>query len=248
VEKLDLARLASSQRWLVETAALVMIFNQVSHRVMFASCFTDNQFLETSKIHEVEVRLGRETVILVDTPGFSDTNKTDTEVLDQIATWMAETYSEGQLLSGIVYLHPINQNRMDGPSVQNIRLFRKLCGSRSMRNVILATTMWTTHNQGTPADFEKRERQLKDKYWKDMIDADSKVYRYADTKASAELIVSKLLGNTPEKLDIQVELVDERRSLVDTGAGACVNADLEKLQASHVKEIQAIKEELQEGK
>ncbi|KAG9584584.1 hypothetical protein KCU97_g10078, partial [Aureobasidium melanogenum] len=78
---------------------------------------------KTSEIHEVELRLGRETVILVDTPGFSDTNKTDTEVLNQIATWMAETYSEGQLLSGIVYLHPINQNRMDGPSMQNIKLF-----------------------------------------------------------------------------------------------------------------------------
>lgn len=225
-----------------------MIFNQVSHRVMFASCFTDNQSLETSKIHEVEVRLGRETVILVDTPGFSDTNMTDTQVLEKIANWMKDTYREGQLLSGIVYLHPINQNRMDGPSMQNIKLFRKLCGLRSMRNVILATTMWTTHNQRTPTEFEERERDLKDNYWKDMIDADSRVFRHANTKDSAEMIVSELLGNTPEKLAIQVELVDERRDLGDTGAGSCVNADLEKLQASHQKEILAIKEELQEGK
>lgn len=215
---------------------------------MFASCFTDNQFLETSKIHEVEVRLGRETVILVDTPGFSDTNMTDTQVLEKIANWMKDTYSEGQLLSGIVYLHPINQNRMDGPSMQNIKLFRKLCGLRSMRNVILATTMWTTHNQRSPTEFEERERDLKDNYWKDMIDADSRVFRHANTKDSAEMIVSQLLGNNPEKLAIQVELVDERRNLVDTGAGSCVNADLEKLQASHQKEILAIKEELQEGK
>ncbi|KAG9680225.1 hypothetical protein KCU87_g411, partial [Aureobasidium melanogenum] len=215
--------------------------------VMFASCFTDNQFLETSKIHEVEVRLGRETVILVDTPGFSDTNMTDTQVLEKIANWMKDTYSEGQLLSGIVYLHPINQNRMDGPSMQNIKLFRKLCGLRSMRNVILATTMWTTHNQRSPTEFEERERDLKDNYWKDMIDADSRVFRHANTKDSAEMIVSQLLGNNPEKLAIQVELVDERRNLVDTGAGSCVNADLEKLQASHQKEILAIKEELQEG-
>ncbi|KAG9843310.1 hypothetical protein KCU98_g7860, partial [Aureobasidium melanogenum] len=203
---------------------------------------------KTSKIHEVEVRLGRETVILVDTPGFSDTNMTDTQVLEKIANWMKDTYSEGQLLSGIVYLHPINQNRMDGPSMQNIKLFRKLCGLRSMRNVILATTMWTTHNQRTPAEFEERERDLKDNYWKDMIDADSRVFRHANTKDSAEMIVSELLGNTPEKLAIQVELVDERRDLGDTGAGSCVNADLEKLQASHQKEILAIKEELQEGK
>ncbi|KAG9735595.1 hypothetical protein KCU73_g10468, partial [Aureobasidium melanogenum] len=133
---------------------------------------------KTSKIHEVEVRLGRETVILVDTPGFSDTNMTDTQVLEKIANWMKDTYSEGQLLSGIVYLHPINQNRMDGPSMQNIKLFRKLCGLRK---------------------FEERERDLKDNYWKDMIDADSRVFRHANTKDSAEMIVSQLLASQRER-------------------------------------------------
>ena len=38
-------------------------------------------------------------------PGFNDTSKSDTEILQDISQWLRETYEEDNKLSGIVYLH-----------------------------------------------------------------------------------------------------------------------------------------------
>lgn len=47
-------------------------------------------------------------VHLIDTPGFDDTNKKDVEVLRDIAGWLGVTYKKKILLSGLIYLHPID--------------------------------------------------------------------------------------------------------------------------------------------
>lgn len=203
---------------------------------------------ETSEIREESFEFdsstGSHVVTLIDTPGFADTEMSDSDVLGEIAAWMERSYRDDTLLSGIIYLHPISHNRMDGPSTQNIRMFRKLCGEKSMRNVILATSMW--HDDEPTAQFEDREQALKDDFWKEMIEKGSKVFRYTNTKSSAGAMVAELIGNKPVKLDIQVELVDKNMELVDTGAGACVNADLEKLKAKHEEELSFIREDMED--
>lgn len=221
-----------------------MDFTHVSTYPIQSLLHADQYDEDTSSIHEESFKFGSDTVTLVDTPGFADTDTSDTDILAMIATWMEESYKDETLLSGIIYLHPINHNRMDGPSTQNIRMFRKLCGERSMRNVILATTMW--HDEEPSVRLEEREQGLKDDFWKDMINSGSKVFRYTNTKRSAASIIPELVGNEPEKLDIQVELVEEGKDLVDTGAGACVNADLEKIKAKHEQELSFIQEEMED--
>lgn len=63
--------------------------NQVS-----GSCLETGDDLEscTSKVQESEeFILDEKRIMLIDTPGFDDTHKTDTEVLKSIAAFLGET-------------------------------------------------------------------------------------------------------------------------------------------------------------
>lgn len=81
------------------------------------------------------------TVHLIDTPGFDDTRKSDTDVLKDIAGWLLVAYRDNIRLSGMVYLHSISETRMKGSHMTNLRMFQKLAGLKNMGHVILTTTM-----------------------------------------------------------------------------------------------------------
>lgn len=90
---------------------------------------------------------------LIDTPGFDDTNRSDTVVLGDIAFWLANAYSRNMQLAGIIYLHRITDVRMQGSALRNLRMFKELCGRDELRAVILATTHWT-HGEGNSVPEE----------------------------------------------------------------------------------------------
>ena len=85
------------------------------------------------------------TVHLIDTPGFDDTRKSDTDVLKDIAGWLLVAYRDNIRLSGMVYLHSISETRMKGSHMTNLRMFQKLAGLENMGHVILTTTMCVIH-------------------------------------------------------------------------------------------------------
>ncbi|PWW73564.1 hypothetical protein C7212DRAFT_217455, partial [Tuber magnatum] len=65
-------------------------------------------------------------VSLVDTPGFENAIRSDTENLREVASWTSVTYGEKRLLSGIIYLiylHPITHSHMEGSALKNLRMF-----------------------------------------------------------------------------------------------------------------------------
>ncbi|KAH9436696.1 hypothetical protein MCOR02_000365 [Pyricularia oryzae] len=83
-----------------------------------------------------------QTVFLIDTPGFDDTNRSDSDVLREIASWLTNSFRNKILLHGIIYLHRISDPRMQGSARKNLMMFKKLCGDDALKKVILATTMW----------------------------------------------------------------------------------------------------------
>jgi len=175
----------------------------------------------------VRCMIGNEDVMLVDTPGFSDTNISDTEILKRIANWMRDMYDDGVLLSGIVYLHRIIDTRMEGPSLKNLRMMKKLCGTNSLRNVVLATTMW---ERVTEEEGSRREAELAQLFWKDMIDCGSTIARIATQSVDdATALVRSMLKNKPTSTQLQDEL-QNGKSLIQTAAGMEIREEIANLE------------------
>ncbi|KAK8026501.1 hypothetical protein PG991_003557 [Apiospora marii] len=177
-------------------------------------------------------RPGQGSVHIVDTPGFDDTYTADAEVLRDIAAFMTKTYQSSVKLAGIIYLHRITDNRVSGSALRNLRMFKELCGQDVYKHVILATSMWNKLLEADKETAVGRERELR---W------------YADDKTSADDIIDALLAarNSDDNMTLQIqrELVDERKDLVTTSAGKEVNKDLAELQKRFDREMQRIIEE-----
>ncbi|KAF4565344.1 hypothetical protein EYR36_001914 [Pleurotus pulmonarius] len=154
-------------------------------------------------------------VVLVDTPGFDDTVRTDTDILSAIANWLSTTYRDKITLSGILYLHRISDNRMAGTPIKNLNMFKQLCGQDALDNVILMSTMWTEVAEDVG---EGRELELQRNYWKPMIVAGSRTTRFDGSHQRAWEIIDAL-GPGSKPLLIQTEMVDEGKTLPETSAG-----------------------------
>ncbi|KAG9225349.1 hypothetical protein CCMSSC00406_0006264 [Pleurotus cornucopiae] len=180
----------------------------------------------TSKVQPIRITTGTHNVILVDTPGFDDTNMSDTRVLGMIADWLLETYNNQVKLAGIIYMHRISDNRMAGTPLKNLKMFAQLCGTAAADRVILVTTMWGRVKQDVGA---KREDELKSKFWKDMIDKKAKVARFEASFDSAWAIIGRVYEPLErEAVLLQEELADLQKKLSETGAGKTLYNTLQK--------------------
>ncbi|CAE6352818.1 unnamed protein product [Rhizoctonia solani] len=164
------------------------------------------------------------SVVLLDTPGFDDEEISDVGTLKQIAGYLSSNYGQGQILSGIIYLHRITDNRMGGANARTFNLFRKMCGTETLRNVIIATNMWSN----PPTDVqEMREQQLQNNFFREALDGGARMFRRdAQGRESAHRILRQLVGQAPLPLRIDVETVVEKKALHETDAGKAVEVRL----------------------
>ncbi|KAG5220558.1 Lanosterol alpha-demethylase [Salix suchowensis] len=171
-------------------------------------------------------------VTLVDTPGFDDTTKSDTDVLAMIAAFLTASsvrlpyfsqqltevprrrYEQGKTLSGIIYLHRISDFRMSGLSTRNFRMLRHLCGEKTLKNLAIVTNMW---GEVPAAVGEARERSLR----------------------------RRTCSSSP--LWTRNEMVDSGMDLSETAAGGELRAELAALIQKHEQEIRTLKSEMDEG-
>ncbi|KAF8074587.1 P-loop containing nucleoside triphosphate hydrolase protein [Lyophyllum atratum] len=201
------------------------------------SCTSVIQFAETFELD------GR-CVNLIDTPGFDDTNQSDTDILIMIAAFLETTYKVGKKLAGVIYLHRISDVRMGGIAVRNFKMFRELCGDKTLKNVAIVTNRWGEVSRELG---EAREAELisKDKFFKPVLDKGARILRHEDTLSSAQRIVRAMLDNQPVPLRIQSELVDEGKSIAETAAGAELNRELLAQCQRHEKEIEGLHAEME---
>ena len=167
--------------------------------------------------------------VLVDTPGFNDTHRTDGDILKAIAGWLNTTYRQGAKLTGIIYLHPIKNVRMEGTSLMNFRAFQRLCGEETFEHIVLCTTFWDLVSASTGA---AREKELCEDFWAKMKSQGSRVVRIHDYAESKDILLQMARKSTVT-LDIQKEMVEERRSLDDTNVGRTINAQMAQMKAEH---------------
>ncbi|OQD93173.1 hypothetical protein PENSOL_c034G04279 [Penicillium solitum] len=195
----------------------------------------------------------RANVYLVDTPGFDDTDRKDTDILKEIATWLTKTYKQNIQLSGILYLHRISDNRMGGCAHRNLVMFKKLCGPEGVKNVIFLTTFW---EKVESSDGDTREQTLKttEKFWGYFVEKGARVQRHWNNHDSAIAAIQNFVPlDTTEppqhvKLAIQTEMVDSHKDLDQTSAGLELQGEFQKEREKMLQELEERAKEIQEEK
>ncbi|KAF8811580.1 hypothetical protein BYT27DRAFT_7252672 [Phlegmacium glaucopus] len=200
----------------------------------------------TSEVSNVRLsmpELAYGDLVFVDTPGFDDTQKSDVDILKMVADWLKSTYAKDILLSGLLYFHRISDNRMAGTPLKNLRMFEELCGKNAFENVILATTMWDEIDETTGV---ARERELKSKYWKAMLDRNSRTSRFLRTRESAFTLIDPLIdaANKRSSVLLQQEMVDMRKKLPATSAGQELFSKMELLVRQREELLNRIRNEM----
>ncbi|KAH7924247.1 hypothetical protein BV22DRAFT_1035305 [Leucogyrophana mollusca] len=193
--------------------------------------------------NEVQVaqpfELGGRSVVLIDTPGFDDTTKSDTDVLKMIAAHLVTRYSQGVKLSGVIYMQRISDFKMGGASRRDFQMFQELCGEESYQNVVICTNMWNSVNKD---DAEAREEELrsKDIFFKPILDKGAQLHRHDNSLESAQTILRGLIAKSLTVLRIQHELVDEWKDITQSAAFAELNRELMDQAERHRQELNTL--------
>ncbi|KZT74177.1 P-loop containing nucleoside triphosphate hydrolase protein [Daedalea quercina L-15889] len=156
-------------------------------------------------------------IILVDTPGFDDTHASQADVLHDIGHFLKRIYESGITLTGIIYMYRISDIRFSGIARQNFRLFENICGNSAMTSALIVTTMWET----VVEDIGRaREKELADnfKFFKSAINNGARMVRHYNNAESARSIVRSLLDTPARVLQMQIELVDDKKEIDETTA------------------------------
>ncbi|KAF9443385.1 hypothetical protein P691DRAFT_679634 [Macrolepiota fuliginosa MF-IS2] len=198
------------------------------------------------KIELTRVRHSRwgDKIVLVDTPGFDNTAKSDLEILVMISEWLQKTYKGGIKLAGLIYLYRITDQRMIGSSLNNLNMFGRLCGDIAMKQVTLVSTMWENIK---PEIGVGREAELKEKYWRPFIDKGSGIARL-ETKNSVEAwkIVENVITEKEvvEAVLLQEELGNLHCELNETYAGRALYRDLQNLLADKREQLKILRDQM----
>ncbi|TCD63736.1 hypothetical protein EIP91_004987 [Steccherinum ochraceum] len=186
---------------------------------------------------------GGRRVTLVDTPGFDDTNLSDTEVLTMIALFLSQAYENGRLLSGVIFLHRISDFRVSGVTRRNFGLFRNLCGDENLNHVVIATNMWGQVSQEVG---EAREMELasEDMFFKPALAGGAQMVRHDSSLQSAHDILQSLIDNPPTTLRIQRELVLEGKDITETAAGLELDQELVAAGKKHREHLARVQQDM----
>ncbi|KAF9442974.1 hypothetical protein P691DRAFT_779134 [Macrolepiota fuliginosa MF-IS2] len=205
----------------------------------------------TAQIQATRVRHPRykDRIVLVDTPGFDDTTKSDMEILALISEWLQKTYQRDIKLCGLVYLHRITDNRMAGSPLKNLRMFGNLCGDVAMNRVILLSTMWPKIK---PEVGIAREAELRNRFWAPLIERGSSIARLQDSNSAREAwnIIEALIKaqDDREAVLLQEELVDLEKNLNETQAGKTLYTSLQKLLDGQRESLKKLLEQVEDSR
>ena len=76
-------------------------------------------------------------------------------------------------------------------------MFGQIVGSDALSNVVLATTMWSTEQSKYNLEVQ-REKELKNDYWRPMLEKEAQVARFWKTHVSAWEICNQILQTKVE--------------------------------------------------
>ena len=161
-----------------------------------------------------------------------------------VSTQRLVSYEKGSKLAGIIYIHRISDERFTGISVRNFKMFRKLCGDSTLKNVVLVTNMWGKVEEDVG---KAREQELASIYFKPALDKKAQLARHYNTIQSSHDIIRLIMKNNPAPLLIQQELVDQHKNIKDTAAGEAVNEELSAMIKRHEAEMNTLRADMRQA-
>lgn len=214
----------------------------------------------TREVEVHSVRIDGFQVNLIDTPGFDDNKRSETEVFQTISTYLAKAITNQVFLNGIIYIHSIIQTRMGGSGIRSLGILERLTGGHNMDNILLVSNMWdalkgTVNNDGQRltgqevGELRESELRMNPEFWKGLIDqgAHTSRHRGGSWESAHELIRRFLYPDAnrgvgrPMKLLLQEELVDQHKRLEETKVGNYINERLYEEQQKLEKEIAEVR-------
>ncbi|PGG96668.1 hypothetical protein GX51_07708 [Blastomyces parvus] len=228
-----------------------------SGKSTFISLVTDGQSVPighnlkegTNNLELYPCQINQKTrVILVDTPGFNKSSRSDISTLSSIANFLCFLYSNNIKLAGIVYLHDITARRMDSPALHNLHMLKRLCGAGGLSHAIMTTNKWG--NLPTFDEGASREKQLRDRYWSSILSHGGIMMRHDGSKRSAQEIIKTCLlrsQHSIQPLDIQREMAVHGQQLGDTAVGRELYAEIREERQRYASELAALREELDDA-
>jgi len=123
-------------------------------------------------------------------------------------------------------------------------MFRELCGDSTLKNVVLITNMWGDVSEDVG---EERESELMTDFYKPALDKGAQIARHHNTVESAHAIIRRIVKNRPITLQIQRELVDEHKDIIDTAAGEAINKELNEQMRRHQAGMKELQEEMEKA-
>lgn len=104
---------------------------------------------------------------------------------------------------------------MSGVSTRNFKMFRHLCGESALKNVVIVTNMW---GEVSKEVGEAREDELAtdELFFKPVLANGARMLRHDNTFESITKIIGSVIQNHPLPLQIQCELVDEKKDISQT--------------------------------
>ncbi|KAK5947350.1 hypothetical protein PMZ80_001500 [Knufia obscura] len=181
----------------------------------------------TQRSQPWEADIGGTQLLLIDTPGFDDTVRSDGDVVLEIASSLSFQATLGMRLLGIIYLHDITVPRMRGSLKRELEMLRLIVGPENYRNVLLVTTKWG--DKSRRREYENRQFQLEENYWEDLMLGGAACHRFEGSADSAKAIVAQLNFRANVVLALQKELAGST-SFNQTAVGRYAEQSRSKIQ------------------
>lgn len=126
-------------------------------------------------------------------------------------------------------------------------MFKKLCGKEALKNVILATTMWSNI---TPEKGAERESQLLStpEFWGWMKAQGSTVRRHMGDRRSAVKIIDYFVDQKSHvTLEIQDQMVNQNKDLDQTSAGQELQSELLREREKFKADLEQVQRDMQDA-
>ena len=129
---------------------------------------------------------------------------------------------------------------------KNFRMFKRLCGEETFRNVVIVTNFWGEVGQEV-GEARVRELCADEKFYKTILENGAIMVHHDNTAQSARSILQRIIKNYPLPLRIQKELVEEHKAIELTDAAVELNSDRAEKERQHLAEMRDIKQRMREA-